>query len=79
MLSPKDAFRQVILHCLTLKFDKENKGFITKEQFENFILTLCRLALEEVPPHTIILDLFNYIDQKMDNKIDQEEWMDIFS
>jgi hypothetical protein len=37
------------------------------------------LANEEVPPYSIIKDLFDYFDKRRDNLIDMSEWMDVFS
>nr|QBH22546.1 EF hand family protein [Philasterides dicentrarchi] len=69
MLSPKDAFRM---------FDKNAEHTLDFEQFQNFIREISFLSNEDVPPYSIIKDMFEYIDKRRDGIIDMTEWMDVF-
>ena len=40
---------------------------------------LSYLANEEMPPYSIIKDLFDFFDKSRDGVIDLSEWMDVFS
>ncbi|EGR32182.1 hypothetical protein IMG5_093060 [Ichthyophthirius multifiliis] len=69
-LSPKDAFRI---------FDQDHLGYLNFDQFQNFISKVSQYSQTEMPPFSIIKDMFEYIDKKRDGVLDLTEWMDVFS
>jgi len=70
MVSPKDAF---------LLFNEDRTGKMTYNQFNKLVIRLHQLAREEVPPFTIIKDLFDFLDIRKDGIIDMNEWMQSLS
>jgi len=52
---------------------------MTYEEFNNFMVTLCNLAHEDVPAFSIIKDVFDFIDVKRDGIIDINEWTQVFN
>ena len=66
MLTPKDAF---------YKFNNDNTGRMTFDQFNKFIIKLSQLSSQKVPSFAIIKDLFDFVDVRRDGIIDLNEWM----
>ena len=52
---------------------------MTYNQFNKLVIRLHQLAREEVPPFTIIKDLFDFLDIRKDGIIDMHEWMQSLS
>lgn len=66
MLTPKDAF---------YKYNEDNSGRMTFDQFNKFLIKLSQLSSTPVPSFAIIKDLFDFIDIRRDGIIDLNEWM----
>lgn len=69
MKSPQDAFAL---------FDKSGSNKLSFANFNELINELCALAKQEVPPFSIIKDLFDEIDIRKDGEIDFKEWTQTF-
>ena len=69
MKSTQDAFEL---------FDKSGEGKLTFSNFNELIKELSRLSKEEIPPFSIIKDMFDEIDIRKDGVIDQHEWNQTF-
>ena len=69
MKSPQDAFDL---------FDKSKDGKLNFTNFNDLIKELSRLSKTNVPPFSIIKDMFDEIDIKKDGEIDRHEWNQTF-
>jgi Ca2+-binding EF-hand superfamily protein len=59
-------------------FDKANQGKLTFANFHDLIKELSKLSGEDVPPFSIIKDMFDEIDIRKDGEIDLKEWNQTF-
>jgi Ca2+-binding EF-hand superfamily protein len=69
MKSPQDAFDL---------FDKSKAGKLSFNNFNDLIIELSKLSKNEVPPFSIIKDLFDEIDIRKDGELDTHEWNQTF-
>ena len=69
MKTPQDAFEL---------FDKSKTGKLTFANFNDLIRELSALSKQEIPPFSIIKDLFDEIDIRKDGEIDFKEWNQTF-
>ena len=51
---------------------------MTFDEFNNLIVTLCKLSGDPLPNFAIIKDLFDLIDIRGDGHLDIHEWMQSF-
>jgi len=69
MKSPTEAFKM---------FDSAGTKLLTYLDFDRLVRELSRLSSETCPCYTVIKDLFDFIDAKKDQVVDDQEWRDAF-
>lgn len=69
MKSPQDAF---------MLFDKQKTDKLSFANFNDLIKMLSALSKQQVPPFSIIKDMFDEIDINKDGEIDLKEWNQTF-
>jgi Ca2+-binding EF-hand superfamily protein len=52
---------------------------LTYEEFNDFLSYIHKMTGEDLPPLSIIRDLFDFIDVKKDGIIDLNEWIETFN
>lgn len=69
MTSPWEAFRL---------FDSQASGRLTYLDFDKMIREISKLAKEPVPCFSVIRDMFDTIDFRGDQQLDEKEWHKAF-
>ena len=64
---------------LAFELNTENEHHLSFSQFKNILYYLYSNEKRQMPLYPVIKSLFDFIDYKMDGKIDSEEWSTIFS
>lgn len=59
-------------------FDKSKQDKLTFSNFNDLIKQLSKLSSEEMPPFSIVKDMFDEIDIRKDGEIDLKEWNQTF-